>query len=439
MPWLVADLALTLLGWPRWLFAAALMVALLGWVTYHPVLDRVSVGLCLALATLVIALAALEVAFRTAGFDFNRTEARLKRLPPFFRKPLIPTGTVFHRRAGPERWTGQVLRTGLREAGIWPNSYTHEPVITVNHDAQGFRNERGWDDWEIAVAGDSFTELGHLPYDGLFTTELAGALGWRVRNLGVSHTGPLTQLHYLEAYGLAASTREVLVVFFGGNDVADLLRESEAVTRFRESGTRPSRGRRPQTSMLRAVREALVRGREPRQFASEPNAWFRGDQGLEPVTIDPGASGRDLVSEPTRAALDAFLTAYAEFGRLHGVRARLAYLPSKEAVWRAHLTFVGEAPAGWSGDFGDGLAAYLASRCGATGIRFLDLTPTLIAETERMRRRLFNGMHDTHLNALGSEVVARALAAWWREGDVEPKPEPAGVGETDALQTLRED
>ena len=197
VPQYVLDLAQLWVTLSRYLLSAGLLIILLGWVTYRPRVGTFSVNLCLLTSVLIAAVAVSETAFRLAGFDFRKTEAALRQLPPFYRKPTVPTGTVYFRRAGPERWTGQVIRRVVEERQIAPNPYANEPVVTIAYGADGFRNESGIRDWELAVAGDSFTELGYLPEDQLFTTLLGRRLNLRVRNLGTSNTGPLTQLSYL--------------------------------------------------------------------------------------------------------------------------------------------------------------------------------------------------------------------------------------------------
>ncbi len=118
-----------------------------------------------------------EVAFRLAGYDFRRTAATLHQLAPFYRKPTVPTGTVYFRRPGPQTWTGRVIWSCLEYLHLHPNPYTNEAPITGVYDGNGFRNETGGTDWDLAVAGDSFTELGHLPCAHLFTSILADQTG----------------------------------------------------------------------------------------------------------------------------------------------------------------------------------------------------------------------------------------------------------------------
>lgn len=413
VPRALPDLALAWLGWSRWLVPLGIILALSGFLTHRPPIAGLARGLCVALLSTLLLLAGLESLFRVARYDFNRTEASLRRLPPFFRKPLVPTGPVFFRRAGPERWTGRVLTTALTQQGVRTDPYPAEPVITVVYDALGFREESGQTNWTLAVAGDSFTELGHLPFAELFTTRLGQELGCPVRNLGVSHTGPLTHLHYLEAFGLTPATRDAVIVFFEGNDPEDLAREYDALATWSATGQRPPRGRRPQTSLLRAAHEAWQRRHtEPVVVPSLPNAWFKSTAGPEPVTVSTLRGPAADLPPVTLKALDEFLTGYAAFGRRHGVTPRLVYLPAKETVWRNHLTFADAPPEGWDSTRPTDLPDHLAQRCEAAGILFLDLTPILRAETDARRELLYNGLYDTHLNQRGAEVVANALARW---------------------------
>src|SRR5688572_25096295 len=160
----------------------------------------------------------LEVACRLLGVDFEFKARAFERVPIFYRQPVVPVGDGFFRRPGPATWTGRVLDAGMRAVQRHEGIYAADPVVTIAYDRDGFRNPEDLADWGVAVAGDSFTELGHLPYEELFTTGLARRLGTGVRNLGVSYTGPFTQTFYLRAYGRAPSTSDAVLVFFEGND-----------------------------------------------------------------------------------------------------------------------------------------------------------------------------------------------------------------------------
>lgn len=187
------------------------------------IISRVSTNLCLILLSLLVSLAVGGVFLRSIDFDFASGEDRAwRQVPIFFRVPMASSGETFFKRHGPEQWTGQVLNTRLKQVGVLPNPYANEPVITVAYDRNGFRNPEPMTDWAIAVAGDSFTELGYLPDEQLFTSILARILNVSVKNLGASYTGPLTQLSYLNDYGIAARTKHTIIVFYESNDLKDL-------------------------------------------------------------------------------------------------------------------------------------------------------------------------------------------------------------------------
>jgi hypothetical protein len=204
-------------------------IVTIGFVHPHMgIISRVSTNLCLSLLSLFVCLAVGEEFFRGIEFDFAGEERAWRQIPIYYRAPIAPTGDIFFKRPGSEQWTGQVLNTRLKQLGVLPNPYTNEPAITVEYDRRGFRNPDHIADWAIAVAGDSFTELGHLAYEQLFTSILARILNVSVLNLGTSYTGPLTQLSYLQDYGIAASTKHTMIVFFEGNDLEELAGEYEA-------------------------------------------------------------------------------------------------------------------------------------------------------------------------------------------------------------------
>lgn len=407
----VPDLALCWLQVGTPLLACGLILALLGWLTYRPRLARPSAVLCVLTCFLVIALALGEVAFRTAGFDFRRTAQQLRQVAPFYRKPTVPTGLVYFRRPGPETWTGRVIWSCLEQLHVEPNPYTNEAPITVVYDGNGFRNEAGGADWELAVAGDSFTELGHLPFARLFTSILAEQTGLRIHNLGVSFTGPLTQLSYLEDYGLAPATRDTVIVFFEGNDLADLDREYRELQEYLKTGQRYLRGRRRQTSLLRALCElGLARTDDSPPPRLDPNAYFRSASGPVPVTLDLPLGLVSALPTNVVRGFEFFLAGYARFAKQHRVRPWLVYLPSKPTVLRGLLSFPEESGSVWQDSPVSDLPDFVKAGCGRHGIRFINLTPALVSETWRTRRLLYNALFDTHLNQRGAKVVAQELA-----------------------------
>ena len=399
-------------GWlVRPLVIVGLLFLLAGILLRRTSWVQITAPAALSCSAVLLATAAGEAAFRLAGYDFRRQEALWRRHPPFYRQPMVPTGKVYFRRNGPEQWTGAVVRTWLELSHRDPSPYASEQPITVSYDPFGFRNDIGLSDWEMAVAGDSFTELGYLRQEDLFTTLLGQRLGLRVRNLGVSYTGPLTQLSYLEEYGQASSLRHTVIVFFEGNDFADLSREYRALLNYEATGKRPTRPFRKQTSLLRAMGERLRTGRKPPGLgAPQIDAVFASSAGPVPVTLGLVPDRREEITAFMLEGFNRFAADYAAFGKTNQVQIWLAYMPCKARVLFDRLTMNKDAADQLRDWTPNDVPSLVASLCARHGIGFVDLTPPLIEETIRTGELLFNALYDTHLNARGSAVVAAELS-----------------------------
>ena len=197
-------------------------------------LPSLSLRILVALVAFATAWGMAEITFRLFGYDFDRVIQKLERVLIFYRDPSEPFGEGWYKRSGNQSWTGQPIRTQMIELSYPKDWYADEPVITVEYDADGFRNPSNMRDWFLVVVGDSFTELGNLPQSALFTTILSQHLGKPVRNLGVSRTGTYTQIAYLRKFGKAPSTRHAVCVFFEGNDPVDVVNELKILHKIRE-------------------------------------------------------------------------------------------------------------------------------------------------------------------------------------------------------------
>lgn len=379
----------------------------------NEVLQRTSTNVSLLVFTIFIVAGAAEGFFRVIDYDFNYQERAYFRTPPFYRQPIEPTGVAFFKRSGPEEWTGQVLTTQLRYYNVSPNPYTDEPVITVRYDSAGFRNPDDLTDWEVAVVGDSFTELGYLPYDQLFTTILGRILDKRVRNLGVSQTGPLTHLSYLRDYGVAASTEHAVIVFFEGNDFWDIIDEFADTMSQERTGQRKYRSFERQKSMLRAF-DQLLHVPQTRSIDADSSiqAYFRSATGEIPITLvyTPPTASEALADRRMVDALHEFFRSYSDFGEENNLTLWLALMPAKIRIVHGHVRFADKAADRFRQWKPSDLPQVLSDISSSYGVRFVDLTPSLMRETVRSRTLLYNTIYDTHLNALGSSVVAHELA-----------------------------
>jgi hypothetical protein len=363
--------------------------------------------LTLALASLIFTTAAIELGGRAVGYDFGGLQQQHEAWPIFYRQPRVATGDVFFRREGPATWRGRPLSTALRLRGYDDVAYLDEAEITVSYDFQGFRNPKELKDWELVVVGDSFVELGYLPYDSLYTTILGRLLGLRVKNLGVSLTGPLTHTHYLDKYGRGASTRSALLVFYEGNDVEDLAQEIADLETFRATGKRPFRTIEKQVSFVKAVGELIegLRRAEPRREGPRlrQDSIFHSSRGEIPVST--ASCGTTL--RPERAEmLDAALGEWADAVRRQGLTSWLVFMPCKARALAPRLSGLDGTPI-------QGLDATLIDQVRrlsrSHGMGFIDTTPSLLAESER-GVLTFNTIFDNHINEHGSMIVAHAIA-----------------------------
>ena len=391
--------------------AAGSLIIALGFLPYMGIVHRVSTNLCLSLLSVFMLLAVCEVFFRAIAFDFANERKAWQKTPPYYRQPIVPTGEVFFRHAGPEEWTGQVLNTRLSQLHILPNPYTNEPVITVKYNKEGFRNPDDISDWNVVVTGDSFTELGYLRDEELFTTILGEILKVGVLNLGTSYTGPLTQLSYLRDYGISGSTQHAIIGFFEGNDLEDLVTEYKALIHWQESGQRDYREFKSQPSLVRAVYKLLE---NPVRRIIKPthyvNAYFKSLQGDIPVTLACTPPGSSNISEDTLNYLKYFLNEYARFGMERRVTVWLAYMPTKRRVLHGQIEFSDSTPEMFRNWQPTDLPELVSELCDQYGVKFIDLTPALIKETQNKAHLVYNSIYDTHLNWIGSRVVARELA-----------------------------
>lgn len=121
---------------------------------------------------------------------------------------------------------------------IWPLGSVSDATLVVcregaeyliyRSDEHGFNNPRGlWrQPLDIAAVGDSFTHGECVEREKSFMGVIRSAHPATL-NLGVSGTGPLSQLALIREYLPALQPRIVLWIFFAGNDIADLEREAK--------------------------------------------------------------------------------------------------------------------------------------------------------------------------------------------------------------------
>jgi len=355
-----------------------------------------------------------ELTFQFIGFDFSQTTRDLESVPTFYRIPTTPFGEAYYRRPGSTSWTGKVVTAQMQRIGYDAKWFPNEQEITLQYDQAGFRNPADLEDWEIVVIGDSFTELGNLEYDDLVSTQLGSLMDRSVKNLGISYTGILNQTACLEHFGIAKSTKHVVWVFFEGNDLQDMVLESQRLSRI-ETGAKGHvdliANRKIQSSLTGAIQNALFAPSRLEIYGPAVNATLsRGSESVR-FKLDYTPVGSEMlgpVGDQFRVAIEKL----ADLCRQRELKLWCVYMPTKRRVFHS-LRYEVDTDATlhlrqpWQPS---DLPQWLELQCRQKQIEFVDATPSLI-ELNKSAEFSHNLVFDTHLSVAGARVVAESLAA----------------------------
>lgn len=287
----------------------------------------------------------------------------------------------------------------------------------------------------IVAIGDSF-HVGMVPHAWHFTTICEELLDARIDCLGVPGIGPPEYVSLLVEEGLPLEPDEILLSVFVGNDlnVADVLADlpdpglrawfqRDQVLLFvlpaRWARLRRERGRpgvRDAESLVASPSARASRAETARAFP-----WV-----ADPALEEPSYSEETFLAiEATRAldvcvgtppAFELFCRSMLAARRAAGdLPLRVLLIPDEfqvdDALWqrvreRAGRELERDAPQRL-------VTSWLAEQ----GIPYLDLLPVLrrIPPAPDGRRHLYH-LRDTHFNARGNEVTARALADFLGDG-----------------------
>lgn len=368
---------------------------------------------------MVVTLA--ELLCRVGGHNFSRRPAPGDEVPIYYRAPSFHAGEGVFRRPGPASWEGRVLSAYMRVQGWSELPYADERPVRVDYDQFGFRNPTNLVAWDIVVTGDSFVELGYLAYEDLFTTLAGQRLGSRIKNLGVSTTGPISQTFYLKHYGRSPSTKIAVLCFFEGNDLEDLRRERRQIEAFRATG-RPWEDNY-QPSLLKALAERVVAPPRSPEGGSVPmrtNAFLQSGGREFPITTfgrSPPAWGR--LSQKSREELVEALSDWAATAHSLGLTPHVMYLPDGQRVFTGLVRYA-DPERGASTRSVDDFSSGLGAACTNVGIGFINAFPALrqAAESGHLPYNVFG---DGHLTREGSQIVADVLAGALDSGLSAPK------------------
>lgn len=391
------------------LVASGIFALLAAWWRDEASLSRFSSVNLWLLRLAVLALALPELAASRAPVRWEAVfglSLKKEDCPIYYRMPeVLFDGDRFLKRSGPDSWTGRPLNAALQMKRSRDVAYVDEATFTVRYDDEGFRNPPHLAEWDLAVVGDSFVELGSLADGSTITDQISAKTSLRVKNLGVASTAPRNQAAFLRHFGRSASCKRALMVW----SEAALAKTVEEFTRLQQH--RPPDLAREENSLFLATMSAL-RARFSRDHGRRlyANATFTSEAGADmPVMLDPPyPPAPSSLSQTERGALGAALDDWAAACREQSVEPAFVFLPSKIRVWHGRLKGDAALLAWQENDF----PGYLGTLCQQRGIRFINATPAL-REASQHGVLVFNPVVDGHPTAKGAAIIAQTIADAW--------------------------
>ena len=276
----------------------------------------------------------------------------------------------------------------------------------VQYDSRGFRNDHEIEQAPVVVVGDSFVEAGLVPYSALLSTRLGRLLDAEVANLGQGAYGPQQELVVLRRYGLPLNPKIVLWFFFEGNDLVDAQRYERLIASVELHDFK-------ERSFAKNALLALARLTAPPPRGDADEARRRSCRLTEDgETLYFGYAGSPLSTEEL-ASLQIAQQYFLEARRLaseNGAELVFVYVPTKFRVYH-DLCEPSEDGLIKEWQLSD-LPSRLEGWCKTHGIAYLDLTTAL--KGAAASGDLVYYPDDTHWNARGNDVGARAIADFLR-------------------------
>ena len=274
-----------------------------------------------------------------------------------------------------------------------------EPIVfRYRTDRHGFRNDTDRAEADIYLLGDSVLVAALLPFADTVAARLEQTTRRSVKQIALIGTGPQEQHRLFRDARLDVSGRRVIQFVFEDND----LRDSR---RFR----RGSLGASPswtEDTLAHQVVLVLQRFTQPVAGAAALRSCKIGEQ---TYTFLWGRHSFAGIEEEAGAISDHLLRFAAEV-RARGGEFAVVFVPSKLRVLGPLCSFpASSALRDYASHFGP-LREHLRKWSAANGIALLDLTEPLLEAARAGRIPWFWG--DTHWNAEGHAVAARALSAW---------------------------
>jgi lysophospholipase L1-like esterase len=274
--------------------------------------------------------------------------------------------------------------------------------VNIETDAHGLRNPSGKRNPEILCLGDSILVATLIPIDQTVTERMQAQLGREVWNVSELGSSPQESLLRLESVVTNLESKLVLHFVFEGNDLVDSMQ-------WRAWCDRPGKSDWPSNGILFSCSELLKKPSPASRSRSHYADCSGGGDGSRERVYFYHSPDRveEYLAEMKhigRAVRDAHLR-YSDLGANYAV----VFVPMKYTVmarfceWPTDSEF--RMPPGAESEFLNALRAELGQ-----DIPLFDATQTLVIEAGEGRRPYF--AKDTHLNSIGHDALARALAPW---------------------------
>ena len=338
-------------------------------------------------ATCTVAVATVWIALEVAGL------AGIVSWPALLARPGSEIGT----RRTPYLDVSGVTKPDIAER--W--GLQSRPVEFRYHtDRHGFRSAVDRESAEIYLVGDSMLVAALLPYEQTLAARLEAEIGRPVMNVALIGIGPQEEAELFRESGLDAAGALVVQVIFEGNDLRD-----SKVWRERLAGTPPALPREQQTLTFQLLR------RLRRLTQSVPSGVT--DRACEidgvPYYIFWGAASR-AQREDDPAQVTTAIEALRDDVEKGGGAFAVVFVPSKLRSLGPLCAWKDDRVLAPSAANPTPLRDALLAWSERSGVPVLDLTAPLVESARGGHIPWF--ADDTHWNAEGVAVAARAMRDW---------------------------
>jgi hypothetical protein len=304
---------------------------------------------------------------------------------------------------------GNLAQLGIPDPARYP--------VDVRYDDNGFRNDRGYEQADIAVIGDSFVEAAIVPFDQTLVELIENQTGVPTVNLGQIAYGLKQELEVLKRFALPLSPKVVVWALFGGNDLRDIAGYEDMLEHFGEPREPPSLGERSFfRNFLIAVSGTLTSHfrRQPSDKALNHSGLFQRADGVR-ERIYFGQTNRPVTARQWEVTVETL----AEANRLSkqaGARFIVVYIPRKFRVYREHLELQNDTYiAGWEvNDLPDRMDRW----CRENDIDYIDTTPVLKQSVAQGVSPYY--IDDVHWNALGHRLAGMEILDYLKRNRIHP-------------------